>query len=110
MKDRDDERDQGPYKAILRWFADGNKLVLTDRATTKEHEAALAGVPSLIELTDKLLKPQANERALWQEFLVEGLFHGGVIARDETGRGLVYSDLLAHMMGRQDKKKRKELG
>ncbi|HYE07382.1 MAG TPA: magnesium chelatase [Planctomycetota bacterium] len=110
MKDRDDERDQGPYKAILRWFADGNKLVLTDRAPTREHEAALAAVPSLAELTDKLLKPPANERALWQEFVVEGLFHGGVIARDETGRGLVYSDLLAHMMGRQDKKKRKELG
>ncbi len=110
MKDRDDERDQGPYKAILRWFADGNKLALSDRATTREHEAALAAVPSLAEVTDKLLKPPAGERALWQEFLVEGLFHGGVIARDETGRGLVYSDLLAHMMGRQDKKKRKELG
>ena len=104
-----DERAKGPYKPILKWFADGNTVSLGDRVPTAEHEAMLARVPGLADLTDKLLSPPAGQRALWQEFVLEALFHGGVLARDESGRGLVYSDLLAHMMTRGDdtKKKRK---
>jgi magnesium chelatase subunit I len=106
--DEQDEREKGPYKPILKWFADGNTVSLSDRTPTAEHEAMLARVPGLAALTDKLLAPPPAERALWQEFVLEALFHGGVLARDESGRGLVYSDLLAHMMTRGgDAKKRK---
>ncbi|MBA3684673.1 MAG: magnesium chelatase [Planctomycetes bacterium] len=107
ITDRDDERERGPWKGVLTWFANGNRIALSDRSPTAEHEAALAKVPGLAEITDSLCKPPAVERALWQEFVLEGLFHGGVLARDESGRGLVYSDLLAHMMTRDDGKKRK---
>ncbi len=107
IKDGEDERDQGPWKPILKWFAEGNRLDLSDRSTTAVHEASLAAVPGLAEITDKLLKPPKDERALWQEFVVEGLFHGGTLAREDTLRGLVYSDLLAHMLTREDKKKRR---
>ncbi len=107
INEKDDERDKGPFKNILAWFAAGNVLKLSDRSTTKEHEAALAAVPDLAALTDRLLKPQPEERVLWQEFIVEGMFHGGALAREDSARGLVYSDLLAHMMGRDDKKRRR---
>lgn len=100
----EDERDKGPYRSILRWFADGHALALSDRTPTDEHEATLARVPGLAEITEKHLAPPPAERALWQEFVLEGLFHGGVLAREESGRGLVYSDLLAHMMGREEEK------
>jgi magnesium chelatase subunit I len=102
-----DERDEGPWKDILAWFAKGNRLDLSDRTATREHEAALAAVPSLAKVTDELLQPPREERALWQEFVIEGLFHGGALAREDSARGLVYSDLLAHMMGREDKKRRR---
>ncbi len=107
ITDRDDEREKGPWKGVLTWFANGNRVSLSDRTPTAEHVAALAQVPGLAEVTDRLCKPPPAERALWQEFVLEGLFHGGVLARDESGRGLVYSDLLAHMMTRDDGKKRK---
>jgi magnesium chelatase subunit I len=102
-----DERDDGPWKEILAWFAKGNRLTLSDRSSTKDHEAALASVPSLARVTDELLKPPKEERTLWQEFLIEGLFLGGALAREDSTRGMVYSDLLAHMMTREDKKRRR---
>jgi magnesium chelatase subunit I len=102
-----DERDDGPWKDILAWFAKGNRLVLSDRSSTKEHEAALSAVPSLARITDELLAPPRDERALWQEFVIEGLFLGGALAREDSARGMVYSDLLAHMMTREDKKRRR---
>ena len=46
----------------------------------------------------KVWKPSAAERVLWQEFVLEGLFHGGALAREDSARGLVYSDLLANLM------------
>jgi magnesium chelatase subunit I len=102
-----DERDQGPWREILAWFAKGNKVQLSDRTSTAEHEAALAAVPGLGKLADQLLKPPADERTLMMEFIVEGLFHGGALAREDSARGLAYTDLLAHMMRREGTKKRR---
>jgi magnesium chelatase subunit I len=107
ITEKDDERDKGPWKQVLAWFAAGNKLPLSDRSTTAEHEAALAAVPGLAEATEKMLKPPKDERALWQEFVIEGLFHGGALAREDSARGLVYSDLLTHMLGREDKRRKR---
>jgi magnesium chelatase subunit I len=105
-----DERETGPWKLVLAWFASGNQLKLSDRSPTAQHEAALAGVPSLARITDELLSPPAAERALWQEFIIEGLFHGGALAREDSARGLVYTDLLAHMMRRDTGKRRGQSG
>jgi magnesium chelatase subunit I len=107
-KNNKDERDSGPWKTILAWFAQGNTLSLSDRSSTKEHLLELSRVPGLASLTDSLINPPPNERAVWMEFIVDGLFHGGALARDDSQRGLIYSDLLAHMMKR-DEKKRKRL-
>jgi magnesium chelatase subunit I len=98
VKDDEDERDQGPWKPILRWFAAGNRIELDDRQDDRTHAAALAGVPGLAEVVHKLLKPSPEDAPLWQEFILEGLFHGGALAREDSVRGLVYSDLLAHLM------------
>ncbi len=106
MTDGDDERDKGPWKAILRWFAAGNRLDLSDRMSDAEHAAALARVPDLAHTAATLLKHPADEAVLWQEFLLEGLFQGGALAREDSLRGLVYSDLLASLMTRKDKKGR----
>lgn len=101
ITDEDDERDKGPWKAILRWFAAGNRLELTDRSTDTEHAKALAQVPDLADVALKLLKHPPGEAALWQEFVLEGLFQGGALAREDSVRGLVYSDLLATLMTRK---------
>ena len=102
-----DERDLGPWKDILAWFAKGNRVALSDRSSTAEHVAALNAVPGLAHATEGALAPPAQEKALWMEFIIEGLFHGGALAREDSVRGLVYSDLLAHMMGREERKRRR---
>ena len=104
MKDGDDERDKGPWKAILRWFAAGNHLALSDRNSDADHAALLATVPDLVEVAAKLLKLPPQEAAVGQEFILEGLFQGGALAREDTVRGLVYSDLLVSLMTRKGPK------
>ena len=107
IKDEDDEREHGPWKEILRWFATGNRIELSDRASDDEHAAALAQVPGLAAVTNALLRPPADEVVVWQEFVLEGLFQGGALAREDSQRGLVYSDLLASMMSRKGGKSRR---
>jgi magnesium chelatase subunit I len=102
-----DERDQGPWKDILAWFAKGNRVTLSDRATSAEYLAALNAVPGLAHATEGALAPPPAEKALWMEFVLEGLFHGGALGREDSARGLVYSDLLANLMGREDKKRKR---
>jgi magnesium chelatase subunit I len=106
ITDDEDERDKGPWKGILRWFADGNRVVLSDRTSDAEHAQALAQVPDLAEIALTLLKHPPEEAQLWQEFILEGLFHGGGLAREDSLRGLVYSDLLASLMTRKQKGRR----
>ncbi len=107
ISEKDDEREKGPWKSILAWFASGNVLKLSDRSSDAEHEAALQAVPGLAQATEKELKPPREELVLWMEFVIEGLFHGGALAREDSARGLAYSDLLAHMLGREDKRRRR---
>ena len=102
-----DERDAGPWKDILAWFAKGNRVALSDRSSTADHLAALNTVPGLALATEGALAPPAAEKALWMEFILEGLFHGGALAREDSLRGLVYTDLLVHLMGREDKKRKR---
>jgi magnesium chelatase subunit I len=110
ITDEEDEREQGPWKDVLAWFAAGKTIELTDRTSDVEHAAALATVGGLAKAVDVVLKPPTDERILWQEFVLEGLFHGGALAREDSARGLVYSDLLATLMSgkRSGKKPRDE--
>ncbi len=73
-------------------------MELSDQAPESDHAAALARVPGLAEIAQLLLPHPPEEGPLWQEFLVEGLFQGGALAREDSARGLVYSDLLTSLM------------
>ncbi len=99
-----DERDLGPWKATLRWFAAGNRVELDDRSPDPVHAQRLAAVPGLADLAAKVL-PDLDP-VLAQEFLLDGLHAGGALAREDSARGLTYSDLLATMMGRSERRKR----
>jgi magnesium chelatase subunit I len=104
IEDEDDERNAGPWKGVLTWFAAGNHVDLNDRSTTAEHRAALDSVPDLEALAKRFAKPADDDLAMWMEFVLEGLFTGGILARVQSDRGLVYSDLLAHMMSAKGKR------
>jgi magnesium chelatase subunit I len=108
IREEQDEREAGPWKTVLAWFAAGNRVELDDHRPDPAHAAALASVDGLVKAVDATLAPPADERVLWQEFVLEGLFHGGALAREDSARGLVYSDLLANLMGGKKRKGRDE--
>lgn len=92
----------------VRWFDDGNKLLLTDTISATESAMLLESVPGLIEAV--LLPLDLREDDLAEivsacEFVLEGLYAENKITRGEDGgfqavtrtrqdrRGLIYEDL-----------------
>lgn len=103
----DNERDEreGQWGPVLAWFAAGERLALDDRQSDADHAAALAQVPQLADLTRRFCQPPRGEELLWQEFVIEGLHQQGVLAREDTARGLCYADLLTTMMARESRRR-----
>jgi magnesium chelatase subunit I len=97
--------DFGP---AVRWFEEGNKLLLSDTASADECVVLLDSVPELIESTLVPLefgKKEKGKLVSACEFVLEGLYAQNKIARNEDGgyeavtkakrdrRGMIYEDL-----------------
>ncbi len=96
------------FEPTVRWFDEGNKLLLSETASAEECVMLLKSVPELIEST---LVPlgfgRSDEAKLVSacEFVLEGLYAQNKISRNEEGgfeattkakrdrRGLIYEDL-----------------
>ena len=96
------------FAPTIRWFDEGNKLLLSETASAEECVSLLKSVPDLIEST---LVPlgfgRGDEAKLVSacEFVLEGLYAQNKISRNEEGgfeattkakrdrRGLIYEDL-----------------
>jgi magnesium chelatase subunit I len=96
------------FEPAVRWFDEGNKLLLSDTASAEECVMLLESVPELIESTlvplDFNKKEKANIVSAC-EFVLEGLYAQNKISRNEDGgyeaatkakrdrRGMIYEDL-----------------
>jgi magnesium chelatase subunit I len=96
------------FAPTIRWFDEGNKLLLSDTASAEECVGLLDFVPELIESTLVPLEFGRNDKAKLVsacEFVLEGLYAQNKISRNEEGgyealtrtkrdrRGLIYDDL-----------------
>ncbi len=96
------------FAPTIRWFDEGNKLLLSDTAAADECVMLLESVPDLIESTLVPLEFTKNDKAKLVsacEFVLEGLYAQNKISRNEEGgyeamtktkrdrRGLIYDDL-----------------
>lgn len=96
------------FAPAIRWFDEGNKLLLSDTASADECVMLLRSVPDLIESTLVPLEFTRNDKAKLVsacEFVLEGLYAQNKISRNEEGgyeamtrtkrdrRGLIYDDL-----------------
>ena len=96
------------FAPTIRWFDEGNKLLLSDTASADECVMLLKSVPDLIESTLVPLEFTKNDKAKLVsacEFVLEGLYAQNKISRNEEGgyeamtrtkrdrRGLIYDDL-----------------
>ncbi|MFL6467545.1 MAG: magnesium chelatase, partial [Pyrinomonadaceae bacterium] len=96
------------FDRTVKWFDEGNKLLLSDTASAEECIMLLDAVPDLIESTLVPLEFKLEEKAKLVsacEFVLEGLFAQNKISRNEDGgyeavtkakrdrRGMIYEDL-----------------
>ncbi len=96
------------FEPTIRWFDEGNKLLLSETASAEECVMLLKSVPELIESTLVPLGFGRNDEAKLVsacEFVLEGLYAQNKISRNEEGgfeattkakrdrRGLIYEDL-----------------
>ena len=95
------------FTPSIRWFDQGNKLLLSDTAAAGECVMLLEGVPDLIDSTLVPLEFTRKEKAKLVsacEFVLEGLYAQNKISRNEEGgyeavtkakrdrRGMIYED------------------
>ncbi|MEZ5427155.1 MAG: sigma 54-interacting transcriptional regulator [Pyrinomonadaceae bacterium] len=96
------------FEPTVRWFDEGNKLLLSETASAEECAMLLESVPDLISSTLTPLAFEKKEKAKLVsacEFVLEGLYAQNKISRNEEGgyeattkakrdrRGLIYEDL-----------------
>ncbi|MBI4566259.1 MAG: magnesium chelatase [Planctomycetes bacterium] len=86
------------YKSVLDWFAQGNRVELTDTMPSPEYAQALDRVQGLRELAAGALQPTGEaETALAMEFVLEGMHQLSLVAREELGAKVSYRDMLKQM-------------
>ncbi len=96
------------FARTVQWFDEGNNLRLADTASANECRRLLEAVPELIEtalIPFDYKKSQSAEVVAACEFVLEGLYAGNKISRNEEGgymavtkarkdrRGMIYDDL-----------------
>jgi magnesium chelatase subunit I len=96
------------FTPTIRWFDKGNKLKLSETAPADECAMMLEDVPELIETALVPFDAERREQAKLVsicEFVLEGLYAGNKISRNEEGgfeaitkakkdrRGMIYDDL-----------------
>jgi len=88
--------DAGPYARIVRWFAEGNAITLSDEQPFAEYEAELRKVPGLVEVAGKY-GPSGGareERAFTAEMVLEGLHQHLKVARQDLDSQVSYKEMV----------------
>ncbi|MCA8913456.1 MAG: magnesium chelatase, partial [Planctomycetes bacterium] len=92
------QREEGPYKPVIDFFAKGKRLELTDESPDAEFSKQLKGVPELEKLTKEYLKElKGTALAVGMEFVLEGLHQSSLLAKEDLDRGVLYCDMLGAM-------------
>ena len=91
--------DDGVYKPIVDWFAEGNQVVVQE---ARDDRDALLQVPTLKALVETHMNRgahtlTADEVPVACELVLEGLHQASVLAKDRSPDGVTYGDMLKRM-------------
>ena len=87
------EDDKGPYARMIRWFADGNSVTVSDEQPFADYETEVYKVPGLKELVSRNGKSR-EERALAAEMVLEGLHQHLKLARQDLDSQISYKEMV----------------
>jgi magnesium chelatase subunit I len=94
--------DGGPYAPIVRWFAAGNVVTLSDEQPFAEFEAELMRVPGLAALVDAHGQ-EPEEKAFAAELVLEGLHQHLKLARQDLDSQVSYKEMVKFQLLRPRK-------
>jgi magnesium chelatase subunit I len=92
------------YDPILRWFAQGKKVEISDDLPTREFHARLAQVAGLEDLPKRYLTVRdSTELPTAMEFVLEALHQSSILAKERTDTAaLAYTDMFSTMLGKPE--------
>ncbi len=100
------EDDDGPYAAIVAWFAEGNHLTLSDTQPFTEYERALARVPGLLDLAAKhCAQRRPDALNFGAELILEGLHQHLKLAREDLDSQVSYKQVVKFQLLRPRRKR-----
>ncbi|HEX2123901.1 MAG TPA: AAA family ATPase, partial [Thermoanaerobaculia bacterium] len=83
------------YDAILAWFADGNKITLSDEQPFADYFRELNRVPRLADVARRYAHPRRDEElAFWMEMVLEGLHQALRLAREDLDSTITFQELM----------------
>jgi magnesium chelatase subunit I len=83
------------YESILAWFADGNKITLSDEQPFADYFRELSKVPRLADVARKYAAPKRDEElAFWMEMILEGLHQSLRLAREDLDSTITFQELM----------------
>ncbi|HLR37951.1 MAG TPA: hypothetical protein VK084_07890 [Chitinophagaceae bacterium] len=91
---------ENPYRNVVQWFEQGNKLQLDRDVRDKEKQKELGLVDGLPKLVKKYIDKVNNqqETALWEEFILHGLAAFSLISKKILDTETEFGDLLDTIM------------
>jgi magnesium chelatase subunit I len=89
------EEDRGPYAKVVRWFAEGNAVTISDEQPFADYEKEVFRVPGLRELAARHSDAATpEERALAAEMILEGLHQHLKLARQDLDSQVSYKEMV----------------
>ncbi len=100
------EDDNGPYADIVRWFAGGGMVSLSDEQSFTDYTAALEQVPGLFDLASEHGGKEPEELALTAELILEGLHQHLKLGREDLDSQVSYKEMVKFQLLRPQRKRR----
>jgi magnesium chelatase subunit I len=93
------QKDKSPYKKIVDWFGDGNRVDLLNDLPDKEYISRLNQIPGLYELIKEFHHHQEQSLKLFlMEFALHGLAEFSLLSKHNLTTGHQFKDLLSSML------------
>jgi magnesium chelatase subunit I len=88
-----------PYEAVVDYFSSGKKLELSDDMAFADYKTTLESISGLDRIVDSYFATKdSREKLLRMEFVLEGLHHHNVIAREVEDSVIRYADIFSDML------------
>jgi magnesium chelatase subunit I len=98
---KEEDKSDALYKNILKWFASGNTLKLSDDLPASEYSKRLSMVTDAEKIANHYFKEgQAGSDGLGAELLLDGLHQHSMISKRNDGSASSYRDMLTTMFGK----------